>query len=144
MADPIYKAQPRPYHYDINDLIVDNEIQKGKALPIGTTRTWGGREYIKHPDGWVSVGSGRLTGGKNMAEVEGHANHKAHQELAEKHKGSKGKEGQASGPKVKETTTDKPITVHHTTDTKPRISSKEDRLIPGSMSASLKPDHTWG
>ena len=27
-------------------------LTKGKALPVGTTRTWKGRDYVKHADGW--------------------------------------------------------------------------------------------
>lgn len=85
---PIYNPN-KPYNQDINDLIVDDLIEKGKALPIGTLRTWGGQQYVKHADGWVHVSSGKLTSGKKMEHVEGHQNHAQHKELADKHRESK-------------------------------------------------------
>lgn len=85
---PIYNPF-KPYSADINDLIVDDLIEKGKALPVGTLRTWGGQQYVKHADGWVHVGSGKLTSGKKMEQVEGRANHKDHFDFASKHRESK-------------------------------------------------------
>lgn len=102
----------KPYQFDINDLIevedssfFKNEpdaigeaefLRKGKALPIGTMRTWGGQDYIKHADGWVHVGSGKLTQGKKMEHVENHANAEDHRSHATKKK----PESKPSAPKA--------------------------------------------
>lgn len=83
MSKPIYNPN-KPYEGDINDLLIEDEIQKGKALPIGTHRTWGGHDYVKHADGWVHVSSGKLTTGKDMKHVDGHTNAAGHAEHAKK------------------------------------------------------------
>jgi hypothetical protein len=87
MSKLIYSPK-NPYSEDINDLIIEDEIQKGKALPIGTVRRWNGQDFIKHPDGWVAVKNGKLTSGKKMEEVQSHANSKDHEEHAKKHRES--------------------------------------------------------
>ncbi len=43
---------------DINELVAEEVIEKAKALPIGTLRTWSGKEFIKQSDGWHPVGGG--------------------------------------------------------------------------------------
>ena len=53
------------------------ELEKGKALPIGTNRTWGSRDYIKHADGWVATSGphrGKLHEGKNLTTKHDHPN----------------------------------------------------------------------
>lgn len=91
MSKPIYNPN-KPYSADINDLIQEDLIEKGKALPVGTMRTWGGQDYIKHADGWVHVSSGKLTSGKKMEPVESHANASQHAEAAAKHREEKAKQ----------------------------------------------------
>jgi hypothetical protein len=88
---------------DINDLIAEDFvgedlIEKGKALPVGSLRTWGGREYVKHADGWVAVHSGRLTSGKDMKEVEGHHNAEDHATHARKYAAPKAESKPKSEP----------------------------------------------
>lgn len=80
-----YGPQNKPYFGNINDLIVEEDLQKGRALPVGTVRTWGGVDYIKHADGWVEVRSGKVTQGKKMEVVHGHANAADHAVFAQKH-----------------------------------------------------------
>lgn len=38
-----------------------NEVKKGKALPVGTTRNWGNKDYVKTNDGWKPKGGGKPT-----------------------------------------------------------------------------------
>tara|TARA_R110000868_G_C10973188_1_gene771450 strand:+ start:2567 stop:6298 length:3732 start_codon:yes stop_codon:yes gene_type:complete len=64
-------------------------LAKAKALPVGTIRKWGGKEYIKHQDGWVAVGGknhGKLTSGKKMSVVDNHPNASHHAAHADTHK----------------------------------------------------------
>lgn len=51
---PIYKPF-KMYSENLNDLIVDQELSKGKPLPIGTVRNWSGTSYVKEADGWKPV-----------------------------------------------------------------------------------------
>lgn len=58
-------------------------------MPVGTVRTWSGKDYVKHADGWVAVHSGRLTAGKDMKEVEGHHNAEDHANHVKTHASKK-------------------------------------------------------
>lgn len=56
---PIYKPN-KPYTQDINDLVVQDEMLKGKALPAGTTRNWSGVTYVKQGNGdWTPVAAAK-------------------------------------------------------------------------------------
>lgn len=55
MSKLIYHPS-KPYSLDLNDMIeVQDFIQKGKALPVGTVRNWSGTSYVKEADGWKPV-----------------------------------------------------------------------------------------
>lgn len=106
MQKPIYKPF-QVYSGNINDLVESQSdasdlIEKGKALPVGTHRMWGGQEYVKHPDGWVHVSSGKLTSGKKMEHVHNHPNAKDHEGHAKKHLESKKQAGGSSSAEKKE------------------------------------------
>jgi hypothetical protein len=70
-----------------------DDLLKGKSLPIGTLRTWGGVDYVKHGDGWVAVHSGKVTQGKKMEEVHNHPNAAQHEEHAKPHRKPKESKG---------------------------------------------------
>jgi hypothetical protein len=101
MANLLYKSL-KQYSQDINELVLEDLIQKGKALPVGTLRTWGGIDYIKHADGWVTVSNGKVNSGKNPKEVSDHANAKEHEEYAKKHRESIQPKTSSSKPDVTE------------------------------------------
>jgi hypothetical protein len=54
MSKLIYRPT-KFYSEDINDLIVDSELFKGRALPIGTVRNWSGKSWVKEADGWKPI-----------------------------------------------------------------------------------------
>ena len=61
-------------------------LEKGRALPVGTQRTWGGRDYVKHSDGWVATTGphkGKLHEGKSLTPKQDHPNAKSHAEAAD-------------------------------------------------------------
>ncbi len=52
-------------HLEIAQILHSSEdatLTKGKALPIGTQRVWGGVKYEKHAEGWVPV---KASGGES-------------------------------------------------------------------------------
>jgi len=56
-------------------------LEKSKAFPVGTRRTWQGQDYIKHAKGWVAVGGKHH--GKMMGKFKEDATHK---DFADEHK----------------------------------------------------------
>lgn len=105
-------------YYQIVEKKSEERLQKGKAFPVGTTRKWGNQEYVKHSDGWVTVGGkshGKIID-KDGKLVHDHVNQKSHKELADG-------QGQKKDEPVKE---------------QPKISEKADELYHKYRSTSGK------